>query len=39
MILTFDSLEEEGGGGGAAIEWQEVAGFEVSVDTGRPKLL
>jgi len=38
MILTLDGLEA-GGGGGAAIELEEVADFEVSVDTERPKLL
>lgn len=38
MIFTFDSLVV-GGGGGAAMELEEVAGFEVSVDAGRPKLL
>lgn len=38
MIFTFDSLVA-GGGGGAAMELEEVAGFEVSVEAGRPKLL
>lgn len=37
MILTFDGLEASGRGG-AAIELEEVAGFEVSV-TEMPKLL
>lgn len=38
MILTFDGLLA-GGGGGAAMELEEVAGLEVSVDARRLKLL
>lgn len=37
MILTFDGLEV-GGGGGRALELEEVAGLEVSVDAWRLKL-